>query len=531
MPGAPTGLAATASGATQIDLSWSAPASTGGSAITGYKIEVSPNGTSGWTDLVANTSNTTTTYAHTGLTAGDTRHYRVSAINTNGAGTPSNVDSATTGTSVPGAPTGLAATASGATQIDLSWSAPASTGGSAITGYKIEVSPNGTSGWTDLVANTSNTVTTTYAHTGLGGGTTRHYRVSAINTNGDRHPLQRRQRHHRSPACPAPRPSLAATASGATQIDLSWSAPASTGGSAITGYKIEVSPNGTSGWTDLVANTSNTTTTYAHTGLTAGDTRHYRVSAINTNGAGTPSNVDSATTGTSVPGTPTGLAATASGTTQIDLSWSAPASTGGSAITGYKIEVSPNGTSGWTDQVANTNSTATTYAHTGLGGGTTRHYRVSAINTNGAGTPLQRRQRHHRHQRARRPDRPRGHGQRGHPDRPLLERPGQHRRLRHHRLQDRGLAQRHLRLDRPRRQHQQHRHHLRPHRASPPATPATTASPPSTTVGTSDASDTRRRPPPPPPTPPRRARPRLPARRRSGSRWPLTSRALPTPTG
>ena len=383
-PGAPTGLTATASGTTQIDLSWSAPSSTGGSAITGYKIEVSANGTSGWTDQVANTNSTATTYAHTGLAAGDTRHYRVSAINTNGAGTASNVDSATTGTSVPGAPTGLTATASGATQIDLSWSAPGSTGGSAITGYKIEVSANGTSGWTDQVANTNSTATT-YAHTGLAAGDTRHYRVSAINTNGagTASNVDSATTDASVPGAPT---GLTATASGATQIDLSWSAPGSTGGSAITGYKIEVSANGTSGWTDQVADTNSTATTYAHTGLAAGDTRHYRVSAINTNGAGTASNVDSATTGTTAPGAPTGLTATASGTTQIDLSWSAPASTGGSAITGYKIEVSPNGTSGWTDQVANTNSTATTYAHTGLAAGDTRHYRVSAINTNGAGT-------------------------------------------------------------------------------------------------------------------------------------------------
>ena len=384
-PGAPTGLSATASGTTAINLSWTAPGSTGGSAITGYKIEVSPNGTSGWTDQVANTNSTATTYAHTGLAAGDTRHYRVSAINANGAGTASNVDSATTGTSVPGAPTSLAATASGTTAINLSWSAPASTGGSAITGYKIEVSANGTSGWTDQVANTNSTATT-YAHTGLGGGTTRHYRVSAINANGAGDPSNVANATTDATAPGAPT-GLTATASGTTAIDLSWSAPASTGGSAITGYKIESSSDGGSSWSDLVANTGNANTTYAHTGLTAGATRHYRVSAINANGTGDPSNVDSATTGATAPGAPTGLTATASGTTAINLSWSAPASTGGSAITGYKIEVSANGTSGWTDQVANTNSTATTYAHTGLGGGTTRHYRVSAINANGTGTP------------------------------------------------------------------------------------------------------------------------------------------------
>ena len=379
-PGAPTGLTATASGTTAINLSWSAPGSTGGSAITGYKIEVSSNGGSGWTDLVANTSNTTTTYAHTGL---DRRHHaplpRLRHQRQRHRH-PSNVATATTGATAPGAPTGLTATASGTTAINLSWSAPASTGGSAITGYKIEVSSNGGSSWTNLVANTS-----TYAHTGLTAGATRHYRVSAINTNGTG-TASNVANATTGATVPGAPTGLTATASGTTAINLSWSAPGSTGGSAITGYKIEVSSNGGSSWTNLVANTSNTTTTYAHTGLTAGTTRHYRVSAINTNGAGTASNVANATTGATAPGAPTGLTATASGTTAINLSWSAPGSTGGSAITGYRIEVSSNGGSSWTNLVANTSNTTTTYAHTGLTAGATRHYRVSAINANGAGT-------------------------------------------------------------------------------------------------------------------------------------------------
>ena len=95
-PGAPTSLTATASGTTTIDLSWTAPGDNGGSAITGYRIEVSPNGSSGWTNRVADTGTTATTYSHTGLSAGTTRHYRVSAINSVGTGDASNVDDATT---------------------------------------------------------------------------------------------------------------------------------------------------------------------------------------------------------------------------------------------------------------------------------------------------------------------------------------------------------------------------------------------------------------------------------------------------
>ena len=353
VPGAPTGLTATASGTTTINLSWTAPASTGGSAITGYKIEVSPNGTSNWTALVANTASTTTTYEHSGLAADTTRHYRVSAINSVGTSTTSNVANATTNTAntAPGAPTGLTATASGTTTINLSWTAPASTGGSAITGYKIEVSPNGTSNWTALVANTAST-TTTYEHSGLAAGTTRHYRVSAINSVGTSTTSNvANATTNTANTAPGAPTGLTATASGTTRINLSWTAPASTGGSAITGYKIEVSPNGTSNWTGLVANTASTATTYEHTGLAAGDTRHYRVSAINSVGTSTTSNVASATTGTVIDTRPPVLTqATVNGTTLVltydeTLDGASVPAAGAFAVTAAGSAVTVNGVS------------------------------------------------------------------------------------------------------------------------------------------------------------------------------------------
>ena len=94
-PGAPTGLSATARGSAEINLSWTAPDSTG---ITGYKIESSSDAGSNWSDLVADTGNTNTAYQHTGLSRGDTRHYRVSAINSVGTSAPSNTANATTAT-------------------------------------------------------------------------------------------------------------------------------------------------------------------------------------------------------------------------------------------------------------------------------------------------------------------------------------------------------------------------------------------------------------------------------------------------
>ena len=99
-PGKPTDLTATAVGATQIDLSWTAPVDYGGRSISGYKIEVSEDAGTTWADQTADTGSTATTYSHTGLSAGSTRHYRVSATNSIGTGSASDVANATTATAV-----------------------------------------------------------------------------------------------------------------------------------------------------------------------------------------------------------------------------------------------------------------------------------------------------------------------------------------------------------------------------------------------------------------------------------------------
>ena len=90
---APANLTATAVSATQIDLSWEAPNQ---GSTEGYRIEVSADAGTTWSDRVADTESTDTDYSDSGLTDGDTRHYRVSGVHGNVRALLSNVASATT---------------------------------------------------------------------------------------------------------------------------------------------------------------------------------------------------------------------------------------------------------------------------------------------------------------------------------------------------------------------------------------------------------------------------------------------------
>ncbi|MEO6702796.1 MAG: PKD domain-containing protein, partial [Jatrophihabitantaceae bacterium] len=90
-PGPPTGLTASA-GNTQAALSWTAPASNGGVAITGYRVY---RGTSPGTETLlisggCNGLGPVLSCTDTGLTNGQTYYYKVTAVNSIGEGALSN---------------------------------------------------------------------------------------------------------------------------------------------------------------------------------------------------------------------------------------------------------------------------------------------------------------------------------------------------------------------------------------------------------------------------------------------------------
>ena len=77
----PTSLMATATGATQIDLSWTAPEDDNGSPpVAGYHIEFSQDSGSTWQLLVGHTESPTAAYSHTGLSSATEYCYRVWAM-------------------------------------------------------------------------------------------------------------------------------------------------------------------------------------------------------------------------------------------------------------------------------------------------------------------------------------------------------------------------------------------------------------------------------------------------------------------
>ena len=316
-PGKPTGLEASASGDARIDLSWTAPASDGGSAITGYKIEVSTDGGTNWTDLVADIGNDDTRYTHTGLAPGSTRHYRVSAINAVGTSDASDVVSGTTATSctlntgdrwcgvvtvgnrdsgIYGfIPPFLTAPAQGNLSdktfdgytIDGVWTGTGANAGKLFFDLTSALSAADKA---RLVLHVGSASFALSAATGPSVFNTYNWERTGLDWSSD--PYVTLRLRLGVPGQPA---NLVAEASGTTQIDLTWDAPGS-GGSAITGYRIEVSEDGGTDWDDLVADTGNTDTFYSHTGLSPGDTRHYRVSAINVGGPSVASGTADATT-------------------------------------------------------------------------------------------------------------------------------------------------------------------------------------------------------------------------------------------
>ncbi|TET91933.1 MAG: hypothetical protein E3J35_00260 [Methanomassiliicoccales archaeon] len=183
------------------------------------------------------------------------------------------------------------------------------------------------------------------------------------------------------PTVPSEPQNLQATA-GTQQISLSWSQPASDGGSPVTNYRIY--RGNTSGGEAFLVEVGNVLS-YVDGGLKDGQTHYYQVSAVNVAGEGPKSNEADATTTISqtVPSEPQKLLATP-GNSLINLTWNTPLFDGNSSITNYRIY---RGTTSGGEVFFLEIGDVTTYTNTGLANGQTYYYQISAVNGIGEGPP------------------------------------------------------------------------------------------------------------------------------------------------
>ncbi len=278
-PNPPTDLIATALATNEIGLTWTAPTSN----ITGYDVyRGTTSGGESSTPLNSTPlSATATSYDDLTAAAGTQYFYTVQAIDSTAASSPSleaNTTTPSSGLAAPTVPTNLTASVASATELDLSWTA--GSGGGTVTGYNVYrgTTPGGES-TTPLNSTPLSPSTTTYQDTTVTTGTTYYYVVQAVDsTVASPSSNEATATPSNTLSLTAPT-NLTASAVSATEIDLSWTAAAS---SAVTGYNVF---RGTTAGDESITPLNSTplssgTTTFQDTTVTAGTTYYYVVEAI-----------------------------------------------------------------------------------------------------------------------------------------------------------------------------------------------------------------------------------------------------------
>ena len=170
-------------GTNKVTLDWQAPSTADLCELTPTNYEIW-RGTASDEESLLTTVGNVLTYDDTTGEWGTTYYYKIKVKTSGGTSTFSGEVSAApeSGITVPSAPTLLSVTASDK-KNDLSWSAPASDGGAAITSQKIY---RGTqSGVLSLVKTFNDGTTTTYSDTGLTNDQVYYYKISAVNSAGE----------------------------------------------------------------------------------------------------------------------------------------------------------------------------------------------------------------------------------------------------------------------------------------------------------------------------------------------------------
>ncbi len=328
VPNVPTNVAGTPGNA-QASLSWSAPSVNGGASITSYTATATQDTSKHCTTA----DGSTTTCNVSGLTGGTAYTFTVTAANSVGTSNLSAASASVTpaAATVPGSPAVASVTPANA-QVTVTWTAPASNGGSVITGYTATAVQ-------DASKHCATTGATNCIVTGLTNGNAYTFTVTATNAVGTG--AASTASPSVTPATVPGAPVNIAGTPGNGQATVFWTTPSSNGGSAITGYAVTAFPNGAT----CASNTGNPVTpNCVVAGLSNGTAYTFTVIALNGMGSSAASAASLSLTPLTAPNAPASVTGTV-GNGQATLSWTPPASNSGSPITRYTVTSSPgNGT-------------------------------------------------------------------------------------------------------------------------------------------------------------------------------------------
>ena len=204
------------------------PVTDGGSAVTGYTVRTYTGTTLLRTDSVAATDRSLVVG---GLSNGTPYRFTVTAANVAGTGPASAYSAVVTPRTTPDAATIGTATPA-ATSVKVTFTRPASTGGVALTGYLVRAYVGGVLAKTLAVSPTATTATVS----GLVNGTAYTVTVAAKNVAGEG-PASAASNEVTPTAKPGVVRTVKAVA-GSGSASVTWLAPLSDGGSAITGYTV-----------------------------------------------------------------------------------------------------------------------------------------------------------------------------------------------------------------------------------------------------------------------------------------------------
>ena len=268
---------ATAPGKTgQADVTFTAPASDGGSPITSYEVTSSPGGITG---TLSGASGGTVNIK--GLAIGTPYTFTVTASNAVYTSESSVASSPVTPITTPGAPVIGTATTLSDSAISVAFTPPSDGGGSPITSYTVTSSPGGYTG----IGTESPIVVS-----GLNGGTGYTFTVTATNAAGTSD-ASGSSNQATTDTRISDAPIIGTATAGFEQATITFTAPAHDGGAAITSYVATSSPGGIRGTVSGPGSGEITVT-----GLTNGVDYTFTVTAVNENGTSAPSSASNSVT-------------------------------------------------------------------------------------------------------------------------------------------------------------------------------------------------------------------------------------------